>query len=163
MTRRVRWPQLGCILALAGIAGALGCGDDDGPAPEDEVLLPADYADSYTEVRDCRASGDHDLNHVRVLADDAALDAYQNRDEPFPEGAVVVKEEYEFDDDTCEGPIKQWTLMQRLQDSGDTLGWRWQQIDAQRHVVSEDSSRCIGCHSGCGVPPDGYQGTCAMP
>ena len=29
-----------------------------------------------------------------------------------------------------------------------------------RRVISENASRCIGCHTGCGVPPDGYEGTC---
>ena len=78
---------------------------------------------------------------------------------------VVLKAEYDFGDLTCEGPIKQWTVMQKLapESSPDTLDWSWQQVDADRVVVDEDPPRCIGCHTGCGVAPDGYDGTCAVP
>jgi len=44
-----------------------------------------------------------------------------------------------------------------------TLDWSWQQVDEDRVVVDEDPPRCIGCHTGCGVAPDGYDGTCAIP
>jgi len=77
------------------------CGGGD-PAS----IVPDDYASSYVQVRDCRSSGDHDLNHIRVLADPRAVDAYRLRDRPFPTGAVVLKEEYDFSDDTCTGPIQ---------------------------------------------------------
>ena len=30
-------------------------------------------------------------------------------------------------------------------------------------VVDEDGQRCIGCHTGCGVEPEGYEWTCAVP
>jgi hypothetical protein len=149
-----------CAGLLAGCPGD-DDGGDEGPEPE----FPADYAGSYVEVRDCRGSGDHDLNNIRILASPSALTPYQERMEPFPEGAVVLKEEYEFGDMSCEGPIKQWTVMTRLAEgsSPDTLDWAWQRVDAGRKVVGEDVPACIGCHTGCGVPPDGYEGTCAIP
>lgn len=136
------------------------CGDGDEPP-----LFPTDYSSSYVQVRDCRASGDHDLNHVRVLADPLAVDAYRMRDRPFPIGAVVLKEEYEFSDDTCIGPIQQWTVMVQLASgsSSSTLDWHWQKLDAQRNVVSDNEPRCYACHATCGVPPDGYLSTCAVP
>ena len=110
-------------------------------------------------------SGDHDLNIIRILADPAALSPYQDRNDPFPEGAVVLKEEYDFGDVSCSGPIKQWTVMQRLADdsSPDTLDWRWQQVDAERNVIAQDATRCIGCHTGCTPANDGYDYTCAVP
>jgi hypothetical protein len=132
------------------------CGDDGGPEP----LFPADYA-TYQEVRDCRPSGDHDLQSVRVLADPAALAPYRDRLAPFPAGAIVLKEQYDFGDPTCAGDIVQWTVM--VKDDAGPIGWRWQRVDAARHVVSEDDSRCYGCHTDCGVAPDGYLGTCAVP
>jgi hypothetical protein len=141
-------------VAIGGVLAA--CGGD--PA---EPGFPADYAASYGEVRDCRASADHDLNQIRVLADPAAMAAYLARDVDFPAGAIVLKEEYDFADDTCTGPIVQWTVMVR--DPAGPVGWRWQRVDADRDVVSEDEARCTTCHATCGVPPDGYLGTCAVP
>jgi hypothetical protein len=149
-------------LALAFAGGlslvALSCGGG-------EPAFPEDYAATYTEVRNCRQSGDHDLNVIRILADPAALAAYRDRAEPFPVGSVVLKEEFEFGDTTCSGPIKQWTVMEKLEvgSSPDTLDWAWQTVDADRNVVDEDLPQCIGCHTGCGVAPDGYDGTCAVP
>lgn len=147
--------------SLLCVAVGSGCGDGD-PEPD----FPADYAATYVEVRDCRASGDHDLNQVRMLADPAALSPYQNRNAPFPVGSVVLKEEFEFGDTDCSGPIKQWTVMTRLPDGSapTTLDWRWQRIDAAGAVVGVDTPRCYGCHMGCGVESEGgYEGTCAHP
>jgi hypothetical protein len=155
-----------CVLSLA-LAGVLAACPTDDTSDEGGVEpdFPADYESSYVEVRNCRGSGDHDLNNIRILASPSALEPYQNRVEPFPVDAVVIKEEYDFGDMTCSGPIKQWTVMRRLADgsSPDTLDWAWQQVDAQRLVVDEDAPRCVGCHQSCGVEPDGYEWTCAMP
>jgi hypothetical protein len=149
-------------LALAACPGDGGDDDDDAGA---EPLFPEDYAADYALVRDCRGSGDHDLNNIRILAGPSALEPYQGRLTPFPVDAVVLKEEYDFGDLTCEGPIKQWTVMQRLPtgSSPSTLDWTWQRVDAQRKVLDTDVPRCIGCHTACGVGPDGYEGTCAVP
>lgn len=138
------------------IAVVLGCGSD--PV---EPAFPADYAASYLEVRDCRSSADHDLNKIRIVADPAAMPAYVART-PFPVGAIVLKEEYDFVDDSCNGAIKQWTVMVKVDDDTN-LGWSWQRVDASRAVTGEDESRCIGCHTDCGRPPDGFEGTCAVP
>jgi hypothetical protein len=140
----------------------LACGDDTAPV---EPLFPANYADTYTEVRDCRQSGDHDLNIVRILADPAALAAYSDRMDAFPPGAIVLKEEYEFGDVDCEGPIRQWTAMEKLEVGADAtnLDWFWQRVDADRRVATQNDPRCASCHRGCGVPPDGYDGTCTVP
>jgi len=130
-----------------------------------DPFFAAEYLATYTEVRNCRQSGDHDLNMVRMLADPASLGPYQDRLEPFPEGAVVLKEEFEFGDLDCTGPIKQWTAMRRLASGSNPsmLDWSWQRVDSARAVVELDAPRCAGCHRGCGVPPDGYEGTCAVP
>lgn len=159
-TRRI----IGAALSLALLAG---CDDEttSDPTGGEEPAFPADYAASYTEVRDCRQSGDHDLNIIRILADPAALTPYLDRAEPFPEGAVVLKEEYEFDDMTCSGAIKQWTVMVRLADGAapDELDWKWQKVDAERNIASEDEPRCYGCHTACTADNDGYEHTCAVP
>ena len=132
------------------------CGADATP------LIAEDYARSYTEVRNCRSSSDHDLHKIRVLADPTARDPYTTRTSLFPLGAILVKEEYDFADSNCTGDIINWTVMQRI--DGD---WRWQKLEPDggdgMRVVSENDERCINCHSQCGVGPDGYEGTCAVP
>lgn len=141
-------------------------GDDDGGAAP---FFPEDYESAYTEVRGCRGSGDHDLNNIRVWASAEAVTPYQGQMDPFPEGAVLVKAEYEFGDITCANAPVQWTTMRRLavESSPDTLDWSWQQVDFDRRVVEEDSSQCIACHTNCGqkMPPPGipYESTCTLP
>jgi len=150
------------IPALLAAALAVGCGDDD----DDPPLFPEDYAATYQEVRDCRRSGGaHDINHIRVLADPDAVGPYSDRTAPFPPGAVVLKEEYDFGDTTCSSGLVQWSVMAKLPDgdSPDTLGWQWQRVSNLGDVLEQDTPRCIGCHEGCGVPPDGYDGTCTVP
>lgn len=154
MSRTTSLPLLGALLGALTAA----CG---GPEP----LFPEDYEATFTEVRDCRQSGDHDLHTIRVLADEAALMAYADRDGPFPPGATVLKVEYDFGDIDCTGPIQQWTVMQKLPVGtavGD-LDWEWQTVDADRNVIAENPTRCPACHQGCGQPPDGYDGTCTIP
>lgn len=141
---------------------------DEGTTTGAEPFFPEDYESSYTEVRDCRGSGDHDLNNIRVFADATALAPYQNHMDPFPEGAVLIKAEYDFGDIACEGDPIQWTAMRRLVEgsSPETLDWSWQQVDFDRTVIEEDSASCISCHTACGVdpPPDYlYESTCTQP
>lgn len=142
-----------------------GCGEPPAPEPEHEPLFPADYAASYTEVRNCRTGGEHDLNVIRVLADAAAVGPYVNRDEAFPVGAVVLKEEYDFSDTGCSEGVLRWTVMSRLEagSSPGTLDWRWQTVDAERSVVDQDAARCHGCHTDCTPENGGYEGTCTVP
>lgn len=146
---------------LAALAIGAGCSDDTPREP----VFPADYAATYMEVRDCRQSGDHDLNMVRVVADPAAIATYMDRAGPFPEGAIVIKEEYEFGDMTCAGSIRQWTVMQKLSPGADPdlLDWYWERVDSERRVVEANPTRCASCHRGCGIPPDGHDGTCTVP
>jgi len=157
------------LVALLAAAPLVACdgggGGEAGGPPAAEPIFPADYASTYTEVRDCRQSGDHDLNIIRVLADPSALGPYQNHDAPIPAGGVVLKEEYDFADPTCSGPIKQWTVMVRLADgsSPETLDWHWQRVDAERRVNGDDEQRCIACHTGCTSDMGGYEYTCALP
>lgn len=148
------------LRALA-LAATLTSACDDPAVP----LFPTDYAATYTEVRGCRASADHDLLRIKVRVSPDALDAYQLRDRPFPTGAIVLKEEFDFGDEACTGPITQWTVMEQLSvgSAPGTLDWRWQKVNDQRAVVSDDDDRCISCHEACGAGPDGYLGTCAVP
>jgi hypothetical protein len=155
--RRIR--DVAALLGVLSLA-ASACSGDSSPAP----LFPADYADTYRQVRDCRHSIEHDVSSIRVLADLAAFEPYMNRDADFPEGAVVLKEEYAWEDVTCSGPLLRWTVSARLAagSAPEALDWAWQKLNTSRKVVSADEPRCILCHTKCGVPPDGYEGTCAV-
>lgn len=161
MYPRPRLARSSLLLVVAGATSlvAVSCGDPGVP------LFDEDYEATYTEVRGCRQSGDHDLHRIRVLVDPAALGPYESRSEPFPPGATVLKEEYDFGDFDCTGPIVEWTVMQRLDDGASPthLDWVWQTVDPDRVVTEEDPQRCANCHAGCGGPPDGHDGTCTVP
>jgi hypothetical protein len=142
------------------VALVLGACTSDPPS-----LLPANYAQTYTQMRPCRPSTDHDQHYVVVKADATAATAYTDRMEDFPVGSTVVKEEHDLDDDTCTGAIIEITLMQKLapRSSIKTLDWTWQQLTPDNHVVNQDDKRCLNCHADCGGPPYGYAGTCSAP
>ena len=153
------------------VALLAACSDDssmDGPidAPpidaRPEPGFPVDYAATYQEVRNCRKSADHDLDWIRVLADPVARLPYATRDTDVPDGGVLLKEEYEFDDDVCAGPVIGWTVMIKDSSKTDRLGWSWQKVDLDRNITELDADRCVNCHDGC-VAPDGWDFTCAIP
>jgi hypothetical protein len=151
------------LVAMAALVASCNGDDDDAGA-----AFPEDYAATYVEVRDCRQSGgDHEINHFTVLTDPASVEAYNGQSEPFGVGAVVLKEEYDFGDSDCTGPIKQWSVMVKLADGEappDQLGWRWQRVlAADRTVAEENVPRCFGCHSLCTPENGGYDGTCTLP
>jgi hypothetical protein len=150
---------LGACVALGGCSHG-GSPQPNASAPE----FPADYADSYTEVRACRKSGDHELDFVRVLVDPSALGPYTDRTTPFPEGAVALKEQYDLSDTDCSGPIVAWTVMQKHAAATERLGWDWQRVSPERAVLEENTTRCFGCHTSCSGPPGvGYDYTCTEP
>lgn len=151
------------LLALATSAALLAaCSDPESPDPAPS--FPVDYAASYVEVRGCRKSADHELEFVRVLADASAVEPYVERAGDFPEGAVVLKEQYDSGDETCSGPISQWTAMQKKAAAAEHLGWAWQRVDAERRVLDTNERSCSACHQGCtGAPSAGYAFTCADP
>lgn len=156
------WGRVARAALPAILLVASSCGDGE-PAPSGPLpSFPADYAATFTEVRDCRSSTEHNLSRVRVLADPAALAPYQGRDADFPVGSVVLKEEH--DDADCSSEPVRWTVMTRLAagSSPETLDWYWQDVDAGRRVQTENDSLCVGCHTTCGVPPEGYLGTCTV-
>jgi hypothetical protein len=132
-----------------------GCG-----AP---AVVPADYERTYQEVRDCRRSGDHDLNFIRVLTDPAAFEAYQQRDRAFPLNAVVMKVEYADQDCT---DVAGFTAMKKLETGAATEGgdWQWQKLDGRRRVLEDGQPPgCVGCHRPCQGGTQGHDWTCTEP
>jgi hypothetical protein len=149
------------LTALCALLQA--CSGPDAPQQEDAASFPADYDASYVEVRDCRKSADHELEFVRILADPMALGPYMDRAGAFPDGAVVLKEQYDPADDSCSGPITQWTVMTKRAAASEHLGWDFQRVTADRRVVETNTPSCFGCHQGCSGTPTGYDSTCADP
>lgn len=130
-------------------------------ACEPEPSFPKDYLRNYTEVRNCRSSSEHDSHNIRILASPSALAAYQNRDAGFPVSAVLLKEERDYGDVDCTGPVLLWTVMTRQLDGG-VDGWEWQSVGPDRRVLTTNEPRCGACHASCGRSPEGYEGTCAV-
>ncbi|MBA3395918.1 MAG: cytochrome P460 family protein [Deltaproteobacteria bacterium] len=151
------------FVVLASGITVSSCGDD-GSSTGDPPLFPADYAATYQEVRGCRFSVEHDSIRVRVLASPDAVTAYNGRTAPFPTGSIILKEEFDESDTACAGPIVEVTVMQKLAvgSSPDTLDWTWQKATVER-VIETDIMRCTRCHTSCGKPPEGYDGTCTVP
>ncbi len=169
MSKRALASERRAVTSSVAVLGAWvvlsGCSHGASPQPNASApVFPADYADSYTEVRGCRKSGDHELDFVRVLVDPSARGPYTDRTTPFPEGAVALKEQYDVSDTDCSGPIAQWTVMKKDSGASDRLGWDWQRVSSDRAVVEENTTRCFGCHESCSGPPGvGYDHTCTEP
>lgn len=127
-----------------------------------EPLIPPDWERTYSQVRDCRRSGDHDLSYVLIYADPLALLPYQQRAAPFPDGGVLLKAEYA--QSGCVD-LTGYTVMKRVAGFAGSAGdWRWQRLSSSRAVVEDGAlPRCQGCHASCGVAPDGHDWTCAAP
>jgi hypothetical protein len=153
--------RLAGLTALCALLQA--CSGAAEPAEQQVPSFPADYGASYVEVRDCRKSADHELEFIRVLADSMALAPYRDRAGAFPDGAVVLKEQYDPADDTCAGPIMQWTVMTKRAAASEHLGWDFQRVTADRRVVETNTASCSGCHQSCSGTPTGYDSTCADP
>jgi len=88
-----------------------------------------------------------------------------DRASTFPDGAIVIKEEYDIADSACADDIVQWTVMVKDAAAEELNGWRWQRVNPEREVVESDTARCFGCHEACdGVAPNiGYDYTCTEP
>ncbi|HEU0037019.1 MAG TPA: cytochrome P460 family protein [Kofleriaceae bacterium] len=153
------------IAVAASLVSLVACGggaDDTSDPP----LFPEDYAATYTEVRNCRASIEHGPIRIRVMASPEALGPYTDRVSKFPTGAIVLKEQYDDGDTACAGPILEYTVMQKLDVGSATaeLDWAWQEVTASTFKTKTiDAGQCVACHKDCITPPDGYDGTCTTP
>ena len=131
-------------------------------------IFEANYRDTFTKVRTCRKSADHDLQSIVIWTNPLSTATYENRDAPFPIGTLIVKEQYDFSDPDCMGSIVQWTAAIKTRDSDDVLtdhlGFTWQRVRADRTVDTQDDSRCYGCHKDCTDPTmNGFHYMCSQP
>jgi hypothetical protein len=130
-----------------------------GPSP----VFPADVAERYQEMRDCRHSHEHELRYIRVLVSESAREPYArlSPEAPYPVGATLVKLEY--DDPECM-ELLEYTAYRKLEPGANPEGddWLWQRVSREREVVEEGAPwRCVGCHRAHCAPPYGYDLTCA--
>ena len=148
--------RAGVIAALALLAS--GCGG------EDELVFDLDEVErTFEEVVPCRWSHEHELNHVRVVADPAAADIFREcvltglGDDceidgapvgGFPVGSIFVK--YEYDDFGCEdSDFLGYTASLRLEDGSFPEGWdwQWQQVGPDLELLDDGAPPvCLGCH-----------------
>jgi sugar lactone lactonase YvrE len=121
------------------------------PTPTPSVvatpIFPANYRETYTEVRDCRFSLEHGGVMIRVLANPIAAQPYVDLANPLPVGSVVVKEEY--NGTSCDDAnLIRWRAMGKQSPGFDPVDgdWHWQWVEADRSVTFDDKSTCIACH-----------------
>jgi hypothetical protein len=136
---------------LVALIAATACAQVDNPNPEQ--VLPVDYLTSFVQVRGCRPSIDHMLSIVvRTRADLAGV--YDEGPYPFPEGALLVKEQYR--DGGCMD-LAEYAVMKKRESGYDPNGgdWQWYRLDERQHVVESGKiARCVGCHRACGAARD---------
>ena len=159
------------VLLVAVLVALVSCGGGDGGAdarptidatPPVEPFFPEDFlAAGYEEVRNCRGSADHDLSQIRVLASPEARQPYLDRTDPIPDGAVILKPLYDFEDTECTGDILEYAAAIKDASAVATAGWHWQRVSVAREVITSDDSRCFGCHDDC-TEPEGFDHTCAV-
>src|SRR5215468_2107523 len=117
-----------------------------------DPIFPADYRDSYFEVRNCRLGIEHGGVMIRVLANSIGAEPYKRLQNPLPVGSIVVKEEY--DGVGCDdADLVRWSAMRKESRGFDSQDgdWHWQRVDApSRHVMCDDKNcpafNCINCH-----------------
>lgn len=114
-----------------------------------EPIFPANYRDTFTEVRDCRFSVEHGAVMIRVLANDIGAAPYLRQENPLPVGSIIVKEEYDADDCSDPSTLVRWRPMRKEAPGFDSVDgdWSWQWVDAPARTVRyNDKQTCIGCH-----------------
>ena len=146
-------------LTLAVAVSALGaCAKID--SPNDEQVLPNDYRTAFVQVRGCRTSIDHDLANVVVRVRPELTTVYESGPYPFPQGALVVKEQYS--DSQCQS-LTGYTVVRKEAAGYFPAGhdWQWFTLDNYGTVMQKGKiARCAACHAMCGAKRDGM---CADP
>ena len=113
-----------------------------------EPIFPADYAQTFLEVRGCRFSTEHEGHYIRVLADPASAGPYRANQSPLPNGTTIIKEEYSSPDCRPQSLVR-WSVMKKTTPGFDAGGdnWRWQRVATDGTVLVDGKQTCLGCHS----------------
>jgi hypothetical protein len=140
----VERPPLTVALLVALLAA---CAPEGTPEVATLPLLPEGYPRGFVQVRDCRASVDHNLGRIVIKVESGLEERYERGPFPMPAGTVIVKEE--FADPGCTETVG-WTLMRKEAAGYDPRfgDWRWQRLDAARKVLEDGKvARCASCHA----------------
>jgi len=168
------------LLALAPTAVA--CDETPSAPPGPDPVLTQALLDSgvLLEIVGCRQSHEHELNHVRTVADPASAALFRrcvlerpaegsgvpldpSCEAPYPEGALFVKYEYELPGCLPED-FKAITANLKLRPGSFAEGhdWRWQKLTPKLKVIEDGAPLvCVLCHvDHCGAPGDGHDLRC---
>lgn len=118
------------------------------PPPGIAPIFPANYRDTYFEVRDCRFSIEHGGVSIRVLANDIGRQSYLDETNPLPVGSIIIKEEYAGADCENEEDLLRWRVTRKEAPGFDPEDgdWHWQWVEPDRSVTFDDKAACISCH-----------------
>jgi hypothetical protein len=121
------------------------CAEVDSPSPK--MVLPSDYRTAFVPVRPCGPVNEHGLISVVVRVRNEQSSVYDNGPYPYPEGSLIVKEEYR--DDQCTD-LSGYTAMRKEAPGYFPAGgdWQWFRLDPYG-VILQDGKQpaCSQCHS----------------
>jgi hypothetical protein len=128
-----------CLAALATLA----CAEVDSPNPVE--VLPDDYRTTFVEALGCRSSSSH-MNNILVRVHQDLQGVYETGPYPFPQGALVVKEEYR--DPGCTD-LTAYSVMRKEAPSSDPASgdWTFFKLDVRRRILEKNMPRCVSCHA----------------
>jgi hypothetical protein len=132
---------------LALVVVLFACAEVDNPSPQ--MVLPEDYRTAFAQVRTCRNSVEHGLVNVVVRVRGEQKDLYEAGPYPFPQGSLVVKEEYR--DAGC-SDLAGYTVMRKEAAGYFSAGgdWQWFSLDSGGTVLKDGkSATCSHCHAQC--------------
>jgi len=157
----------GIALLLAGVVavfGAIGStsprlGNADGrTAPIYPTIMPSGYRD-WKLVSVAHEEGD--INDIRaILANDVGIKAYRERKLPFPEGTILARLAWRYDESKendkvfgrqqsfVAGPAKGGVqfMVKDLRKYASTGGWGFAQFDDGKLVGDAKLQTCFSCH-----------------
>jgi hypothetical protein len=139
--------RTGLLLVTAVISA---CAEIDSPSPK--MVLPPDYRTAFAPVLHCGTANEHLLGNkavVRMHADLAGR--FENGPYPYPEGTLIVKEEYPVYDDLCAN-LTGYTVMRKEASGYSPTGgdWQWFSLDSLGTVLKEGKQpTCVSCHDKC--------------
>ena len=70
----------------------------------------------------------------------------------------------EHDDQECTDLVAITAMRREAGFDPESADWHWQRANADGTVIEDGKlAECSSCHSDCGIPPDGFDWTCAVP
>ncbi len=151
-----RWwhGPLGTLGTLAALATALaGCTGDESSQDRElyDQAIAGDEYKSWSQFPgaspDLLPSGQHNGDFVRSYMNDVAVAAIADFDGSFPDGTILVKEQYE----DAGGTVKSGhTVMLKLDGFDSAHGdWYWVAYNAKGETTAHNGKAeyCSGCHT----------------